>query len=80
MRIKMNTLSAGPNGTRYPGAEYDVPTSEAESLIAGRFAVAVEAPAPAPVEEAPAPSKGKGKGKDKVEDKVEDKDKGEGEE
>ncbi len=42
MRIKMLTLQAGPAGVRQIGAVCDVPTAEAEDLIAGGYAVKVE--------------------------------------
>lgn len=56
MKIKMHTLSAGPNGVRLAGQEYDVPLPEAEALIAGRYAEAVASgPAPKPAPAAPPP-------------------------
>lgn len=51
MKIKMFTLQAGPGGTRQPGRVYDVPTKEAEELIAGGYAEKVEKVAPAPAAE-----------------------------
>ena len=48
MKIKMITLLAGPNETRQPGSVHDVPTAEAEALIAGGYAERVKAADPAP--------------------------------
>lgn len=42
MRIKMLTLMSKPTYTAKPGDVLDLPAKEAESLIAGRFAVKVE--------------------------------------
>jgi len=36
--IKMNTVSAGPEGTRHKGKVYEVPEVEATALIQGGFA------------------------------------------
>jgi hypothetical protein len=41
MRIKMLTLMSKPTYTAKPGDVLDLPAKEAESLIAGKFAVAV---------------------------------------
>lgn len=50
MKIIMITLQAGPDGVRKPGAVYDVPTAEAEELIAGGYAKkAAESAKAAPV-------------------------------
>lgn len=38
----MKTLMAGPDGIRKPDTVYDLPTSEAEELIAGGYAEKVE--------------------------------------
>jgi hypothetical protein len=38
MRIVMKTNSAGPEGTRWAGKEYDVPDKEAKELIDGKYA------------------------------------------
>ena len=57
MRVKMLTLSAGPQGVREIGKVVDVSDAEGQNLVKGRFAVAVDAEgkeiAPAP----PAPIK-----------------------
>lgn len=37
-RIKMLTLSAGPDGVMDPGKEYDVDDNTAKVLVQGRFA------------------------------------------
>lgn len=42
----MLTLQAGPDGVRQAGAEYDVPTAEAEALIQGGYAEKVAKAAP----------------------------------
>lgn len=39
MLINMKTLSAGPEGNRLPGKNYEVPDKEAKELIAGGYAV-----------------------------------------
>lgn len=44
MKVRMQTLSAGPGGIRHAGQVYDLPKPEAEALIAGNFAVADSAP------------------------------------
>lgn len=54
MKIKMRTLDAGPDGVRRPGEVHDLPTAEAEQLIAGGYAVKVER-----VEKVQEPVKGK---------------------
>ena len=41
MLIRMRTLAAGPSGVFMPSQEYDVPASEAKSLVAGGYAEAV---------------------------------------
>lgn len=48
MKIKMLTLQAGPDVVRQAGKVYDVPTKEAESLIAGGYAIQVDAEKPKP--------------------------------
>jgi hypothetical protein len=53
MRIKMLTLQAGPDGVRQAGSEHDVPTAEAEALIAGGYAEKVAKAAPVPPEGKP---------------------------
>lgn len=45
MRIRMLTLAAGPWGSVQPGTELDLPRSEADMLIEGGYAVAVDVPA-----------------------------------
>jgi hypothetical protein len=45
MRIKMTTLAAGPAGVRDAGTVHECPLDEARALIAGGYAVAVDAPA-----------------------------------
>jgi hypothetical protein len=45
MKIKMQTLSAGPAGIRQVGQTLDVSEKEARDLIDGHYAVAVEVPA-----------------------------------
>lgn len=42
MRVKMKTLMAGPDGIRKPDTIHDLPTAEAEALIAGGYAEKVE--------------------------------------
>lgn len=42
MKIRMITLSAGPDGARHPGKTYMVSTQEGEALIAGGYAVEVK--------------------------------------
>lgn len=49
MKIKMLTLLAGPAGVRQPGSVHDVPTAEAEALIAGGYAEKVKASSADPV-------------------------------
>lgn len=39
MKIKMQTTSAGPDGVRLAGREYDVPEAEAADLLNGGYAV-----------------------------------------
>ena len=41
MRIRMNQLAAGPDGTFEVGREYDVPDRTAAEMIRGRYADAV---------------------------------------
>ena len=43
MKIRMNTLMSGPNGTRHPGEVCIVEADEAEMLIGGGYAEPVEA-------------------------------------
>lgn len=45
MKIRHVTLDAGPAGVFPVGFEHVVPDAEAEALIAGGYAVAVDAPA-----------------------------------
>lgn len=45
MRIRMLTLAAGPWGSVQPGTELDLLRSEADMLIEGGYAVAVDVPA-----------------------------------
>lgn len=42
MKIKMRTLSCGPDGTMHPDKVYEVAKKDAEELIKGGFAVAVD--------------------------------------
>lgn len=70
MRIKMLTLMSKPTYTAKPGDVLELPAKEAESLIAGKFAVAV---ADDPVEladtkakEAAAPKKATARGRGKA--------------
>lgn len=42
MRVRMKTLMAGPDGVRRPDTVHDLPTAEAEALIAGGYAEKVE--------------------------------------
>jgi hypothetical protein len=42
MKVTMLTLQAGPDGVRKPGESYDVPSAEAEALIAGGYAKKTE--------------------------------------
>lgn len=39
MKVQMLTLDAGPDGVRQPGKIYDVPATEAKTLITGGYAV-----------------------------------------
>lgn len=57
MRIESILLGAGPEGTRYPGKQYDVSEDEGRALVAGGAARRVEtATAPPPAEAAPTPT------------------------
>lgn len=49
MKIRMLTLLAGPGGVRQPNTVHEVPTAEAEALIAGGYAEKVEPAKVAPV-------------------------------
>lgn len=42
MKIRMNTLMSGPNGTRHPGEVCIVEADEAEMLIGGGYAESAE--------------------------------------
>ena len=42
MRVRLNTLMAGPEGVTPKGAERDVDADEAAALVSGGYAVAVE--------------------------------------
>lgn len=53
MKVKMNVLSAGPNGIRQVGRVYEVSEAEGKELLAGKFAELV----PGKVVPAPAPDK-----------------------
>jgi hypothetical protein len=44
LKIKMNTLAAGPSGVKQPGKVYDVSEAEAKELVHGRYAQYVDAP------------------------------------
>ncbi len=62
MKVRMKTLMAGPDGVLQPGQVVDLPVEQAETLIAGGFAVAVEVAQklespPVAVEGAPEPEK-----------------------
>lgn len=59
MRVKLNTIMAGPDGSHDAGSIVDLPDARARDLIARGFAVAVDpdhGPAPAP-HPAPTPIK-----------------------
>jgi hypothetical protein len=45
IRVRLSTLSAGPDGVRPVGWVGDVPDKEARDLIAGNSATAVKPPA-----------------------------------
>jgi hypothetical protein len=47
MKVRMKTLMAGPEGTFAAGQVADLPEAQAQALIEGGYAVAVEAPAQA---------------------------------
>lgn len=49
MKIKMLTLSAGPGGVLTPGSITEMPTAQAQNMIAGGYAVEVEVKKAAPV-------------------------------
>ncbi len=42
MKVKMITLSAGPDGARQPGKTYPVSAEEGKALIEGGYAVEVK--------------------------------------
>ncbi|MGM0882603.1 MAG: hypothetical protein ACQEXQ_16370 [Bacillota bacterium] len=42
IKIKMNTLSAGPEGTLHQGGIYSLPVDEAKELVDGKYAIYVE--------------------------------------
>lgn len=42
MRVKMLTLSAGPDGSRLPGKTYTVSAEEGKALVDGGYAVEVK--------------------------------------
>lgn len=44
MRVKLRTLMANPNGVFLPNAIVDLPNGEAEELVKGGYAEAVEPP------------------------------------
>lgn len=44
MRVKLRTLMANPNGVFLPSAIVDLPSGEAEELVKGGYAEAVEPP------------------------------------
>jgi hypothetical protein len=46
MRIRLNSVYAGPAGCYDAGTVVDFSDAEARALIAGRYAEAVDAPAP----------------------------------
>lgn len=52
MKVRMLTTMAGPSGAAQPGQIVDLPPVQAQALIAGRFAEAIESTPPAPVETA----------------------------
>lgn len=52
-KVKMKTLSAGPDGVMDIGKVYDVTAKEAKALIEGRYAEAVDEPKEAAEQEQP---------------------------
>ena len=44
MRIRLNSLYAGPAGIIQPGQEVDMPEAVAAALVNGGYAVALDAP------------------------------------
>lgn len=44
MKIRMNTLMSGPNGTRHPGEVCIVEADEAEMLVKAGYAESAESP------------------------------------
>ena len=48
MKVRMKTLMAGPDGTRFPDKVYPVSAQEGEDLIAGGYAEEVKAETPKP--------------------------------
>lgn len=44
MRIKLRTLMANPNGVFFPGTIIELPVGEAEELVKGGYAEAVDPP------------------------------------
>jgi hypothetical protein len=52
MRIQLTAVMAGPTGSYQAGEIADVDAAEAQALIEGGYAVAVEAPAPVVAEPA----------------------------
>lgn len=61
MRVRMLTLSAGPDGILYPGHSYDLGEDQARALVSGGFAVPVRANVEtAAVRTSPQPSPNRG--------------------
>lgn len=61
MRVKMKTLMAGPDGIRKPDTIHDLPTAEAEALIAGDYAEKVERAAKPEAAEPRTATRGRGR-------------------
>lgn len=59
MKIKMKSLMAGPDGTRYPDKVYQVSTQEGKDLIAGGYAEEVKGDANAAAPRAAARPQGR---------------------
>lgn len=45
VKVRMNTLSAGPEGTLQQGGVYALPAEEAKQLVEGKYAEYVDEPA-----------------------------------
>lgn len=46
MKVKMITMSAGPEGSMHPGKTYDVNQEEGQALVDGEYATLVSEPKP----------------------------------